>query len=115
MEGDKNDLPTKMAKLHIQTDSLRHCSWFRSYCKSEKGNFKPRARYIVNPELLKKGSNSLPKNPEQYENEYDRKRRIGLANGARKGDVIEYFELYNKEAYSLNPQDISSLENTKLC
>jgi hypothetical protein len=49
----------------------------------------------------------LSKNPEEYENENDRKRKIGLAIGARKGDVIEYFESDNKEGYSLNPQDIS--------
>lgn len=33
---------------------------------------------------------------------------IGLAVGARKGDVVEYFEINNnKEGYSLNSQDIS--------
>jgi hypothetical protein len=45
---------------------------------------------------------------EEYENKNDRKRKIGLAIGARKGDIIEYFESdNNKEGYSLNPQDIS--------
>jgi hypothetical protein len=60
----------------------------------------------VNPELLKR-SNRLSKNPEEYENENDRKRKIGLAVGARKGDVIEYFESDNKEGYSLNAYDLS--------
>ena len=61
----------------------------------------------VNPELLKR-STRLSKNPEEYENGNDRKRKIGLAIGARKGDVIEYFETdKNREGYSLNPQDIS--------
>jgi hypothetical protein len=61
----------------------------------------------VNSELLKR-SNRLSKNPEEYENENDRKRKIGLAINARKGDVIEYYESdNNKEGYSLNPEDIS--------
>ena len=60
----------------------------------------------VNPELLKR-SNRLSKNPEEYENGNDRKRKIGLAINARKGDVIEYFEADTKEEYSLHPQDIS--------
>jgi hypothetical protein len=61
----------------------------------------------VNPELLKR-SNKLSKNPEEYENENDRKRKIGLAVGARKGDIIRYYESdNNKGGYSLNPQDIS--------
>jgi hypothetical protein len=47
------------------------------------------------------------KNPEEYENENDRKRKIGLTIGARKGDVIEYYESDNKEGYSLSPQEIS--------
>jgi len=52
--------------------------------------------------------NRLSKNPEEYENKNDRKRKIGLAVGAKKGDVIEYFEAdNNKEGYSLNSQDIS--------
>jgi hypothetical protein len=47
-------------------------------------------------------TNRLSKNPEEYENENGRKRKIGLAVGARKGDVVEYFETdNNKEGYSL--------------
>ena len=49
----------------------------------------------------------MSKNPEEYGNENDRKRKIGLAIGARKGDVIEYYESDSKEGYSLNPQEIS--------
>jgi len=33
--------------------------------------------------------------------------KIGLATGARKGNIIECFESDNKEGYSLNAQDIS--------
>jgi hypothetical protein len=52
---------------------------------------------------LLKRSNKLSKNPEEYDNENDRKRKIGLAVGARKGDVIEYFETdKNNEGYSLS-------------
>ena len=54
-----------------------------------------------------KRSNRLSENPEEYENENDRKRKIGLAIIARKGDVIEYFDSDNKEGYSLCPQEIS--------
>ncbi|MDW0315049.1 MAG: hypothetical protein QN716_06710 [Nitrososphaeraceae archaeon] len=54
-----------------------------------------------------KRSNRLSENPEEYENENDRKRKIGLAINARKGDAIEYFDLDNKVGYSLCPQEIS--------
>ena len=57
-----------------------------------------------------KRSNRLSKNPEEYEKENDRKRKIGLAINARKGDIIEYFEADNKEGYSLNPQEISNIK-----
>jgi hypothetical protein len=60
----------------------------------------------VDSELLKR-SNKLSKNPEEYENENDRKRKIGLTIGARKGNVIEYYESDNKEGYSLSPHEIS--------
>lgn len=60
----------------------------------------------IDSELLKR-SNRLSKNPEEYENENDRKRKIGLTIGAGKGDVIEYYESDSREGYSLNPQDIS--------
>jgi hypothetical protein len=36
-----------------------------------------------------KRSNRLPENPEEYKNENDRKRKIGLAINARKGEAIE--------------------------
>lgn len=60
----------------------------------------------VSHEFLKR-SNRLSKNPQDYENKNDRKRKIGLAINARKGDIIEYYESENKEGYSLNPQEIS--------
>jgi hypothetical protein len=61
----------------------------------------------VNHELLTR-SVKLSKNPEEYHNANDRKRRLGLAVGARKGDVIEYYESDNNKAgYSSNYQDIS--------
>jgi hypothetical protein len=67
---------------------------------------KPCSYTLSGSELLKR-SNRLSKNPEEYDNENERKRKIGLAIGARKGDVIEYYESDNKEGYSLNPQHIS--------
>lgn len=61
----------------------------------------------VNHELLTR-SVKLSKNPDEYHNTNDRKRRLGLAVGARKGDVVEYYESDNsKTGYSLNHQDIS--------
>ena len=104
MEGDKNDRPKWINTVFRQTvhDILTNKNPIVNLKKAvsdlESGN--------VNPELLKR-SNRLSKNPEEYENENDRKRKIGLAIGARKGDVIEYYESDNKEGYSLNPQDIS--------
>ena len=106
MEGEKNDRPKwintvfrrMVSDIVIQnTDPIPNLK--KAIYDLEIGN--------VNSELLKR-SNRLSKNPEKYENENDRKRKIGLAIGAKKGDVIEYFESdNNEEGYSLNPQDIS--------
>jgi DNA polymerase elongation subunit (family B) len=105
MEGDKNDRPKWINNVFRQTiyDILVHnidpiINLKKAISDLEHGN--------VNPELLKR-SNRLLKNPEEYEHENDRKRKIGLAIGVRKGDVIEYFESDNKEGYSLNAEDIS--------
>ncbi|HEX6281376.1 MAG TPA: DNA polymerase domain-containing protein [Nitrososphaera sp.] len=104
MEGDKNDRPKWINSVFRQTvyDIVRGINPVMNLKKAisdlESGN--------VDSELLKR-SNRLSKNPEEYENENDRKRKIGLAIGAREGDVIEYFESYNKEGYSLNARDIS--------
>ena len=108
MEGDKNDRPKWINTVFRQTvaDIVTNngnadpiVNLRKAISDLELGN--------VDPELLKR-SNRLSKNPEEYENENDRKRKIGLAIGARKGDIIEYYESdNNKEGYSLNPQDIS--------
>jgi DNA polymerase I len=106
MEGDKNDRPKWINSVFRQTiyDIVVHnidpiINLKKAIYDLEHGN--------VNPELLKR-SNRLSKNPEEYENENDRKRKIGSAIGAKKGDIIEYFESdNNKEGYSTNPQDIS--------
>jgi DNA polymerase, archaea type len=104
MEGDKNDRPKWINTIFRQTvyDILANNNPIVNLKKAvsdlESGN--------VDPELLKR-SNRLSKNPEEYEKENDRKRKIGLAINARKGDVIEYFEADTKEGYSLNPQEIS--------
>jgi DNA polymerase elongation subunit (family B) len=104
MEGDKNDRPKWINTVFRQTiyDILANTNPIvnlkRSVSDLESGN--------INPELLKR-SNRLSKYPEEYQNENDRKRKIGLAINARKGDIIEYFESDNKEGYSLIPQEIS--------
>jgi DNA polymerase, archaea type len=106
MEGDKNDRPNWINTIFRQTvyDIVVHnidpiINPKKAIYDLENGN--------VNPELLKR-SNRLSKNREEYENKNDRKRKIGLAIGARKGQIIEYFESdNNKEGYSLNSQDIS--------
>jgi DNA polymerase elongation subunit (family B) len=105
MEGDKNDRPRWINTQFRQTvgDILANTNnpitnLRKAISELEAGN--------VDSKLLKR-SNRLSKNPEEYANENDRKRKIGLAVGARKGDVIEYFESDNKEGYSLNAQDIS--------
>jgi hypothetical protein len=105
MEGDKNDRSKWINTVFRQTvyDIVVHnidpiINLKKAIYDLKLGN--------VNPELLKR-SNRLSKNPEEYENENDRKGKIGLTIGARKGDVIEYFESDNKEGYSLNAHDIS--------
>jgi DNA polymerase elongation subunit (family B) len=105
MEGEKNDRPKwinimfrkMVSDIVIQnTDPITNLK--KAIYDLEIGN--------INSELLKR-SNRLSKNPEEYENENDRKRKIGLVIGARKGDVIEYFESENKGGYSLDAHDIS--------
>ena len=105
MEGDKNDRPKWINTVFRQTvddivvnNTNPIPNLKQAVFDLESGN--------VNPELLKRSSR-LSKNPEEYENENDRKRKIGLVVGARKGDIIEYFESDSKEGYSLNSQDIS--------
>jgi DNA polymerase elongation subunit (family B) len=106
MEGDKNDRPKwinsvfRQALYDIVVSNISPIPNLKKAISDlELGN--------VDPELLKR-SNRLSKNPEEYENENDRKRKIGLAVGARKGDIIEYYESdNNREGYSLNPEDIS--------
>lgn len=104
MEGYKNDRPEWINTVFRQTvyDILGNNNPIANLKKAvsdlELSN--------VDSELLKR-SNRLSKNPEEYGNENDRKRKIGLAIGARKGDVIEYYESDSKEGYSLNPQEIS--------
>jgi DNA polymerase elongation subunit (family B) len=74
MEGDKNDRPKWINNVfrQIVSDILASkdpiASLKRQVEDLELGN--------VNPELLKR-SNRLSKNPEEYENENDRKRKIG--------------------------------------
>jgi DNA polymerase elongation subunit (family B) len=111
MEGDKNDRPKWINSVFKQTvhNILTNCR--NNNCSHDPIiNLRKAIADLqscnVNPELLKR-SLRLSKNPEEYENENDRKRKLGLAIGARKGDVIEYYESDNKVGYSLNPQDIS--------
>lgn len=105
MEGDKNDRPKWINTIFRQTvhDIFANkdptINLKKAISDLESGS--------VNPALLKK-SNRLSKNPEEYENENDRKRKIGLVIGARKGDVIEYYESDSREGYSLNPQEVST-------
>ncbi len=111
MEGDKNDRPKWINYVFRQTvhDIITGSSNGNGNCDPITNLRKAISDLQlgkVNPELLKR-SNRLSKNPEEYENENDRKRKIGLAIGARKGDVIEYFESDSKEGYSLDSQDIS--------
>jgi DNA polymerase, archaea type len=111
MEGDKNDRPKWINSVFRQTvyDIVTNSSINNNDC-DPIANLKNAISNLqscnVDPELLKR-SHRLSKNPEEYENENDRKRKIGLAIGARKGDVIEYYESDNREGYSLNPQEIS--------
>jgi DNA polymerase, archaea type len=104
MEGDKSDRPKWINTVFRQTihDILANKDpiiiLIKAISDLESGN--------VNSELLKR-SNRLSRNPEEYENENDRKRKIGLAIGARKGDVIEYYESDSKEGYSLSQKEIS--------
>jgi DNA polymerase, archaea type len=109
MEGDKNDRPKWINNvfrqvvegiLGVNKNNADPISVLeKSISDLELGN--------VNHELLTR-SVKLSKNPEEYHNINDRKRRLGLAVGARKGDVIEYYESDNsKTGYSLNHQDLS--------
>jgi DNA polymerase elongation subunit (family B) len=110
MEGDKNDRPKWINTVFKQTvyDILINTNPIVNLKKAVKDLDSG----SVNPELLKR-SHRLSKNPEEYENENDRKRKIGLATGSKKGDFIEYYEADNKEGYSLIPGDISARKYKK--
>ena len=109
MEGEKNDRPKWINNVFRQiVDGILGVNESnadpisvleKAISNLEHGN--------MNHELLTR-SVKLSKNPEEYRNTNDRKRRLGLAIGAGKGDVIEYYESDNSETgYSLSYQDIS--------
>jgi DNA polymerase elongation subunit (family B) len=104
MEGDKNDRPQWINTVFRQT--VHDIFTNRNPIINLKQAISDLESDNVNHEFLKR-SNRLSKNPQDYENKNDRKRKIGLAINARKGDIIEYYESENKEGYSLNPQEIS--------
>ena len=63
---------------------------------------------IVNPELLK-CSIKLSENPEDYDSQNCRPSKIGKALGARKGELVGYFDSDIKKigkSWSTNPEDI---------
>jgi DNA polymerase I len=114
MEGDKNDRPrwinnvfrqvvNDILGIHHKHNNSNNTDPILTVKKSisdlELGK--------VDYKLLTR-SVRLSKNPEDYHNTNDRKRKLGLTIGARKGDVIEYYESdNNKEDYSLNCREIS--------
>jgi DNA polymerase, archaea type len=109
MEGDKNDRPRWINKVfrHVVENILGVNESSADPISTIKKSVSDLELGRVNHELLTR-SVRLSKNPEEYQNPNDRKRRLGLAAGARKGDVIEYYESDNNKAgYSLDYQDIS--------
>jgi hypothetical protein len=91
MEGKKNDQPGWINNTFSQVvnDILIYKS---DQLHTLRKGISDLEEGKINPELLKK-SNRLSKNPEEYENENDRKRKIGLAEGARKGDAMSILRL----------------------
>jgi DNA polymerase elongation subunit (family B) len=68
----------------------------------------------INPDLLKI-SKVLGGNPEDYKSQSCQAARIGKALGARKGDLIEYFDSDVRKtgkSWSVNPADILILQST---
>jgi DNA polymerase I len=64
----------------------------------------------INPDLLKL-SKILGENPEDYKSQNSQAAKIGKALGARKGDLIQYFDSDVKKtgkSWSLDPVDIDS-------
>lgn len=109
MEGDKNDRPRWINKVfrHVVENILGANESSADPISTIKKSVSDLELGRVNHELLTR-SVRLSKNPEEYQNPNDRKRRLGIAVGARKGDVIEYYECDgNKAGYSLDYQDIS--------
>jgi DNA polymerase elongation subunit (family B) len=49
----------------------------------------------------------LSKDPNEYVNEYDRGKILGLQFNAHKGDVVYWYESDSKKRYSTDPKDIS--------
>ena len=109
MEGDKNDRPRWINKVfrHVVENILGVNESSADPISTIKKSVSDLDLGKVNHELLTR-SVRLSKNSEEYNNPKDRKRRLGMAIGARKGDVIEYYESdNNKEGYSLNYRDMS--------
>jgi DNA polymerase I len=108
MEGDKNDRPRWINNVFRQVvdDILGVHNNTADPISTVKKSISDLENGIVDHKLLTR-SVRLTKNPEDYHNTNDRKRKLGLARGARKGDVIEYYESDNKEGYSLNYRDIN--------
>ena len=109
MEGDKNDRPKWINNVFRQVveDILGVNENNADPISTLEKAISDLEHANVNHELLTR-SVKLSKNPEEYHNVNDRKRRLGIAVGARKGDVIEYYESDNsKTGYSLSYQPIS--------
>jgi DNA polymerase elongation subunit (family B) len=109
MEGHKNDRPKWINNVfrNVDEDILGANGSSADPISTVEKAISDLELGKVNHELLTR-SVRLSKNPEEYHNTNDRKRRLGIAVGARKGDVIEYYESDNsKAAYSLNYQDVS--------
>lgn len=110
MEGDKNDRPRWINNVFRQVVDdilvVHNNSNNVDPISTVKKSISDLELRKVDHKLLTR-SVRLSKNPEDYHNTNDRKRKLGLAVEAKKGDVIEYYESDNKECYSLNYREIS--------
>jgi DNA polymerase, archaea type len=111
MEGEKNDRPRWINNVFRRiVDDILGKGEINDPISTLKKALSDLELGRVNHELLTR-SVKLSKNPEEYHNTNDRKRRLGIAVGAKKGDVVEYYESDNSKAgYSMNYQDISIIK-----
>lgn len=107
-EGNKNDRPEFVNNVFkkLVNDVIKYCADPVPNLRRAMSDLEEPSK--VNPDLLKI-SKVLGENPEDYKSQTCQAAAIGKALGARKGDLVEYFDSDVKKtgkSWSVNPADV---------